>query len=74
MIKCHINKKKSKIWVHTNGTAQDVMVESAVLIKQIFQGIHQENPEAAMDYKNRLLGVLLDPKTPVWNKAKEDKK
>ena len=66
MIKCHINRVKNKIWTKGTGTAQEMMVETAVLIKQLFQGICQENPEAAKDYKNKLLGVLLDPKSPVW--------
>ena len=66
MIKCHINKQKNKVWVHTSGTAQDLMVESSLLIQQIFQGIHAQNPEAAQGYKNHLLGTLLDPSSPVW--------
>jgi hypothetical protein len=66
MIKSHINKAKDKIWVHTSGTAQDMMVETTVLIQQIFQGIHAQNPEAAQGYKNNLLGTLLAPGSPVW--------
>ena len=66
MIKCHINKKKDKVWAKTSGTAQDMMVETAVLIQQIFQGIHAQNPEAAQGYKLNLLGTLLDPNSPAW--------
>ena len=69
MIKSHINKAKDKIWVHTSGTAQDMMVETAVLIQQLFQGIHAKNPEAAQDFKNNLLGTLLDPGSPVWKES-----
>ena len=72
MIKCHINKKKDHAWVKTTGTAQELMVESSLLIQQIFQGIHAQNPEAAQGYKNHLLGTLLDPGSPVWKEKKHD--
>lgn len=69
MIKCNIDEKKDKIWVNTTGTAQDMMVETAVLIQQIFQGINAQNPEAAKGYKLNLLGTLLDPSSPVWKES-----
>lgn len=72
MIKCNINKAKGKVNVKGNGTAQDLMVETAVLIQQIFQGINATNPEGAQGYKNRLLGTLLDPSSPVWKEKKDD--
>ena len=72
MIRSHINKNKDKVWVHTSGTAQDMMVETAVLIQQLFQGIHAQNPEAAQGYKNHLLGTLLDPSSPVWKEKNDD--
>ena len=72
MIRSHINKNKDKVLVHTSGTAQDMMVETAVLIQQLFQGIHAQNPEAAQGYKNHLLGTLLDPSSPVWKEKNDD--
>ena len=64
MIKCHINKQKSKARLHTTGTAQELMVETAAMIQQIFQGINDQNPEAAQGYKLHLLGTLLDINSP----------
>lgn len=66
MIKCNINRKKGKSWVKSTGTAEEMMVETTALIKLIYLGIHEKSPEAAETFKTKLLGVLLDPKTPVW--------
>ena len=66
MIKCNINRKKGKLWVKSSGTADEMVVETAFLIQLIYQGIQENNPEAAKEYKMLLLGLLLDPKTPVW--------
>lgn len=72
MLKCHINKEKAKIWTKTSGTAHEIMVETACLIQVIYQAIREKNPEAAKEFKNKLLGVLLDPKTPVWKEPDHD--
>lgn len=74
MLKCHVNKKKGHSWVKAKGTAQEVMVETAMLIQQTYQDIHQQNPEAAHGYKNNLLGTLLDPKSPVWKEESHESK
>lgn len=68
MIKCKI-KKGGTVRVKATGTAQDMMVETATLIQEIHRNIAKTNPEAAKGYKLHLLGLLLDPKSPVW---KED--
>lgn len=69
MLKCHVNKKKGHNWVKAQGTAQDVMVETSVVIQQVYRGIHQQNPEAAKGYKEHLIGMLLDPDSPVWKEG-----
>ena len=66
MIKCNINRKKNKIWAKVDGNTGESVVETTALIQLIYQGIHEKNPEAAKLYKNTLLGVLLDAKSPVW--------
>lgn len=65
MLKCNI-KKGGTIRVKASVTAQDLMVETCALIQEIYRNINQANPEAAKEYKVQLLGVLLDPKSPVW--------
>lgn len=65
MIKCNI-KKDGNIRVKASGTPHDLMLETGVLIYDIFRNLCQQSPEAAKEYKVQLLGVLLDPKTPVW--------
>ena len=67
MIKCNIRKgTKGKVWVKANGTAADLVPEVGMVFMEIFRAIHKKNPEAAKLFKNRLIGLLLDPKSPVW--------
>ena len=49
-----------------NGTSKEIMAETAALIAVVHQNLNNENPEAAKGYKNALIGVLLDPDSPVW--------
>ena len=65
MLKCNI-KKGGTVRVKASGTAQDLMVETAALIQEVHRSINEKNPEAAKGYKVHLLGLLLDPKSPVW--------
>ena len=65
MIKCKI-KKGGTVRVKASGTAQDMMAETAALIQEVHRSINEQNPEAAKGYKLHLLGLLLDPKSPVW--------
>jgi hypothetical protein len=55
--------------VKATGTEQDLMVETAALIQELYKGISQENTTAAKWYKNNLIGLLLDPKSPVWKEG-----
>lgn len=65
MLKCKVRRKGS-CRVKATGTAQDLMVETAAVIKEIHNGISRENAMAASEYKMKLIGVLLDPNSPVW--------
>lgn len=66
MIKCRIDKAKKHVWVKAKGTPHDLMVEATCLIRDIFRHIHEQAPDAAQQFKNELIGVLLDPKSSVW--------
>lgn len=68
MLKCNI-KKGGTIRIKATGTAEDLTVETGMVIKQIYQSIRLQNPAAAEGYKLTLIGMLLDPDSPVW---KED--
>ena len=68
MLKCKI-KKGGTVRVKASGTAQDLMVETGALIQEVYRNIRKQNPVAAKGYRSHLLGLLLDPKSPVW---KED--
>lgn len=65
MLKCNI-KHGGKVRVTAGGTAKDIMVETGVLIREIYRNINRQNPEAAQGYKKYLIGLLLDPDSPVW--------
>lgn len=66
MLKCHIDKATKKVRVKAKGTPHDLMVETTCLIRDIHHHIHKEVPDAAKEYKMRLIGMLLDPESPVW--------
>lgn len=65
MLKCNI-KKGGMVRVKATGTADVLTVETGMVVQQIYRNIRQQNPEAAEGYKLTLLGLLLDPKSPVW--------
>lgn len=67
MIRCNIKKgKPGRLWVTASGTAEDLTAETGALIQAVYQNINKTNPEAAEGYKLHLLGLLLDPSSPVW--------
>lgn len=68
MIKC-IKKRDGTLRVHSKGSAHDMALETLVIIMKLYQGIKEENPELAEMYKKNIIGVTLDPNSPVW---KED--
>ena len=65
MLKCKICKGKD-IKVQASGTADELMVETGMLIQQVYQSIRKQNPEAASGYRKQLLILLLSPDSPVW--------
>lgn len=69
MLKCHIDKDKKRVWVKGNGTPRTLMVEVTCLIGDIFRHINEQAPDAAQQFKNELLGMLLDPESPVWKEG-----
>lgn len=68
MLKCKI-KKGHGINVKATGTAEELMLETAMVVQQVFRSIREQNPEAAKGYKLKLLGLLLDPASPVWKEV-----
>lgn len=68
MLKCKIkySGRGAGIRVNAEGTAKELMVEIAALIGIVYQNINKRNPEASKEFKNNLLGTLLDPESPVW--------
>lgn len=67
MIKCHVNqKKRGHTWVKVNGTPKQLVTELCVLICEVYRAIKRQHPAAAQEFKNNLIGMLLDPRSPVW--------
>lgn len=66
MLKCNINREKNKFRVKAKGIPRNLLAETTVLISAVYEGISRTSPEAATQYKNTLIGVLLDPDSPVW--------
>lgn len=66
MIKCNINRAKDRVQVKASGTTADCMVETAMAIQQIYRGLKSQNPEAADNYRRHIIGIIIDPDSPVW--------
>ena len=69
MLKCNINYAKKRVRVKVNGTPRVLMVETVALIRDVHHHIHSQAPDAAQQFKNELLGMLLDPDSPVWKEG-----
>lgn len=65
MLKCNI-KRSGTIRVKASGTAQDLVAETAAAIHEVHNGINKTSQVAAKEYRLRLIGLLLDPDSPVW--------
>ena len=67
MIKCHVQRRRrSRVWVKASGSLDELVPEAGVVIALIYSEIHKKNPEAAKEFRNRMIGLLLDPKSSVW--------
>lgn len=66
MLKCKIDKKNGRVYVRTKGDLTTIAVEALALFKEIHRGIERQNPEAAKEFKNMVIGTMLDPRSPVW--------
>lgn len=67
MIKCEIEKDKP-IHVEVKGTTLDVTMEATAIIYRVYNLINQQSPAAAEVFKRTFMKVMLDPRSPVWNK------
>lgn len=65
MLKCKV-KRSGTIRVKATGTVRDLLAETAAAIHEVHNGINKTNQEAANEYRLRLIGLLLDPDSPVW--------
>lgn len=67
MIKCHVQRRRrSHVWVKANGSLDELVPEAGVVIALIYSNIHKKDPEAAKEFRNRIIGLLLDPESSVW--------
>lgn len=69
MIKCKLNKKKNYLRLKVRDSLPVVTTETLALIQSIYEGIVDKSPKAAEEYKNALIGVLLDPNSPIFKKG-----
>lgn len=65
MLKCKI-KKGHRIRTRIKGTAGDLATETAMLVNLTYFGIKKNNPDAAAEYRRKLLVCLLAPNSPTW--------
>lgn len=68
MLKCRI-KKSGIIRVKASGTVDDLVPEIGMIVLEVYRNIRKKNPAAAKEFRNRMIGLLLDPDSPVWKEA-----
>lgn len=71
MLKCNVRDSGS-IYVKAKGAADKLVTETAVVVQAVYRGIHDKSPEAAKEFRNRLLGLLLDPESHVWQEGNHE--
>lgn len=71
VLKCNI-KTGGRVWVKASGTADNLVPEVGMVILEIYRAISKKNPEEAKKFKNRLIGLLLDPDSPVWKEGNHE--
>lgn len=71
MLKCKIDKATGLVKVKAGGDLRNLTVEVLALVHEVYLGIEQQNPEAAKEFRNTLIGILLNPKGPMWKEEAE---
>ena len=66
MIKCKIDRGKGPVKVKAKGDVNTITVEMLALFKEVHKNIEQQNPDAAREFKNTVIGAMLDPRSPLW--------
>lgn len=69
MLRCRMNKKKNRARVKAGGKLSELVTESAAIIRIVYESLAKTNPEAAKEYRRTLMGVLLDPNSPIFKKG-----
>lgn len=68
MLKCNV-REGGTIRVKANGNVDNLVPETAVIVQAVYRGIRKKSPEMAKEFKNRMIGLLLDPESPVWKEG-----
>lgn len=71
MLKCNV-RESSTVYVQARGPMDKLVTETAVVVQAVYRGILAKHPEVAKEFRNRLLGVLLDPESPVWKEPDDE--
>ena len=66
MIKIKLNQKKKTARIKFKGTPHNLAVETATLIENIYLELLARNPEAADEYKRKIIAFAIAPDSPVW--------
>ena len=66
MLKCKIDRAKGPVRVQAKGDLNTITVEVLALFKEVHKNIAQQNPGAAKEFRNTVIGAMLDPSSPLW--------
>jgi hypothetical protein len=61
-----MNRQKDIAKVTANGKFSDILAETLGIIKLVYEGIRENNLEAADEFKRQVQASMLDPKSPIF--------
>lgn len=73
MLKIDINKDKDRNIIECEGAGDELLAELAMVVRDIYSGIHNNDPMLGSAFKHIFIALASAPDSPMWQcKAKMD--
>lgn len=66
MLKLEADRKEPLLNIEMEGDVTTLAIETASLVRHIYQGIKETNPTAAWLYKDIITQFITSPESPTW--------
>ena len=65
MIKCNVSREKN-CKIKANGTPAEIASEALFIIHSLYDGLRNENVNAADEFRRTLIAAMIDPNGPIF--------